>query len=109
MGYHEWKICIDACLNCAVICNHCAASCTQEQNVNMMAKCIDLDMQCSAACFAAAQLMSLGSEQSIPLCKIVAELCEACSIECSQHENRHCQECAEICKYCADECNRMAA
>ncbi|MEO6327812.1 MAG: four-helix bundle copper-binding protein [Ginsengibacter sp.] len=39
---------------CAAICNHCASSCTQEQDVKMMAGCIQLDMECAAICYATA-------------------------------------------------------
>ncbi len=53
-NYHTYKVCIDACLNCAALCNHCANSCLQEENVAMMAKCIQLDMECAAMCYAAA-------------------------------------------------------
>jgi hypothetical protein len=109
MGYHEWKSCIDACLNCAAICNHCAASCTKENDVNMMAKCIELDMQCATICYTAAQLMSLGSEYAKNLCSICAEICRQCGEECSKHDNEHCKECASICISCAKECKNMAA
>ncbi len=34
------KKCIEACLACAAVCNHCAASCLQEPDPKMMAKCI---------------------------------------------------------------------
>ena len=60
-GYHQYKNCIEACLRCAAICNHCASSCTKEPDVQMMSRCIQLDMECAAICYAAAQLMSLGS------------------------------------------------
>src|SRR3954449_9487675 len=103
-GYHQYKSCIDACLACAAVCNHCAASCLQEEDVKMMARCIQLDMECSAACYAAAQLMSLGSSQAKEMCLICAELCDACSEECGKHNNEHCRECAETCSQCADEC-----
>lgn len=75
----------------------------------MMAKCIQLDMECAAVCYAAAQLMSLGSEKAKAICSICAEICETCGNECSHHQNEHCQECAESCKQCAKECRRMAA
>ncbi|MEJ7678253.1 MAG: hypothetical protein WKG06_10415 [Segetibacter sp.] len=51
-------------MKCATICNHCASSCIQEEDVKMMAKCIHLDMECVAICYAAAQLMSLGSKHA---------------------------------------------
>ena len=110
-GYHTYKTCIEACLKCASICNHCASSCTQEEDVKMMAGCIQLDMECAAICYASAQLMSLGSSKAKELCRLCADICEACGNECGQHasHSKHCQECAEACKACAEECRRMAA
>jgi Domain of Unknown Function (DUF326) len=109
-GYHTYKTCIEACLRCAAICNHCASSCTQEEDVKMMAGCIQLDMECAAICYAAAQLMSMGSSKAMELCRICADICEACGAECAKHtHSQHCQECAAACKECAAECRKMAA
>jgi hypothetical protein len=80
-----------------------------EDDVKMMAKCIQLDMECSALCIATAQLMSLGSKHAKIICRYCAELCEACSNECKNHQTDHCKECSEICKQCAEECRKMAA
>jgi hypothetical protein len=107
-AYHEYRSCIDACLQCAAICNHCASSCTQEEDVKAMAQCIYLDMQCAAVCYAAAQLMSMGSNKAGELCSICAEICEACGNECGKHDMEHCRECAEACHRCAEECRTMA-
>lgn len=74
----------------------------------MMARCIDLDMQCAAMCYTAAQMMSLGSESAPEVCRICAALCEQCGAECANHQTEHCQECARSCKACADECRKMA-
>ncbi len=106
--YRTYKNCVEACLKCAAICNHCAAACTQEEDVKMMAACIKLDMECAAMCYAAAQLMSFGSDKAKQVCALCAEICDACGRECNNHQNIHCQECAEACKYCADECRKMA-
>jgi hypothetical protein len=73
----------------------------------MMARCIQLDMECSTICYAAAQLMSLGSGKANDACKICVEICEACANECLKHKNEHCQECAKACKECAQQCRRM--
>jgi len=106
-GYHEYKACIEACLKCAAICNHCAASCTQEPEIKMMAQCIALDMQCATICYAAAQLMSMGSEQAQAICRICVDICEQCAAECSKHDTEHCKECAAACKACAEACHHM--
>ncbi|MEO7045501.1 MAG: four-helix bundle copper-binding protein [Ferruginibacter sp.] len=106
-AYHQYKLCIEACLKCAAICNHCASSCTKEEDVKMMAKCIQLTMECAAICYAAAKLMSLGSDKVKEICRLCAKMCDACAEECKNHQNEHCRECAEACTYCADECEIM--
>jgi Domain of Unknown Function (DUF326) len=73
----------------------------------MMARCIELDMQCAVICYAAAQLMSLGSSKASEVYRICADICESCGAECAKHENEHCRECAEACRKCAEECRKM--
>ena len=107
MDYHEYKTCIEASLKCAALCNHCASSCLQEKDVKMIALCIQMDMECSVLCYAAAQLMSIGSSKSMDICKLCAEVCTACADECSKHDNEHCKECADACRKCAEECKKM--
>ena len=104
-NYPKYESCIKACLRCADACNHCASSCTQEKDIKMMARCIQLDM----ICYASAQLMSLGSEMAKAVCQICADICWQCNEECSKHQTDHCQECAMMCKLCAEECQKMAA
>lgn len=74
-----------------------------------MAKCIRLDMECAAICYATAELMSLESERTTDICAICAEMCEACALECATHPQDHCQACAEACRRCAEACRMMAA
>ena len=107
MNYENYKKCIDACLACATLCNNCASSCLKEEDVKMMASCIQLDMECAALCYASAQLMSLGSAKAMALCKICAEACEACASECGKHDNEHCKACAAACRKCAEACKNM--
>nr|WP_235935383.1 four-helix bundle copper-binding protein [Candidatus Laterigemmans baculatus] len=42
------------------------------------------------------------------ICRICADVCEACGAECRDHEADHCQRCADACEQCAKECRRMA-
>ena len=112
MSHQQFQKCIDACLACAVTCNHCATSCLKEDDVKMMARCIQLDMECAAICYASAQLTSLGSDKAKDICRICADICEACAAECEKHAQQgmdHCRECAEACKACTEECRMMAA
>ena len=85
------------------------ASCLQEEDVKMMARCVQLDIECAAVCYSAAQLMSLGSSRAEEFCRTCAEVCQECARECGEHKNDHCRECAEACRACAEECMHMAA
>lgn len=75
----------------------------------MMARCIQLDMECAALCYAAAQVMSLGGTKANDLCRLCAEACKACAEECGKHDDEHCKECAEACRGCAEDCSKIAA
>lgn len=46
----EYKKCIEACYLCATACDNCAASCLDEENLEMMRECIKLDIQCANIC-----------------------------------------------------------
>jgi hypothetical protein len=105
MNYHSNKDCIDACLQCAAVCHHCATEDLKENHG--MARCVQLNMECAAICTAAAQLMSLGSEQALAICKLCAEICRKCAGECGKHNMQHCRECAEACKKCAELCSKL--
>lgn len=103
-GYHQYKLCIDACLNAAALCTHCANACVKEDDPKMMVDCIQLSMECAALCFATAQLMSLGSATAKDLARLCAALCDRCADECSKQSSDHCLECAQACTQCADAC-----
>lgn len=76
----------------------------------MQAKCINMDLQCAALCYATAQLLVLESEFSNDLCAVCANVCRACAEECKKHAQmgmKHCEVCAEACIQCADACTAM--
>lgn len=106
-GYHQYKLCIEACLTAASLCNHCATSCLKEEHLPMMSKCIQLAMECSTICYATAQLMNFNSDKVKEIAKLCADMCDACAEECGKHDNDHCRECAEACTKCADECETI--
>jgi hypothetical protein len=109
MGNQQFQSCIEACYACAMACDNCAASCLQEEDVKTMARCIALDMDCAQICRMAASLMARGSNFADAVCKMCAEVCQACGDECGKHQTIHCQECAQACHRCAGECRKMAA
>ena len=108
MSHHEHQQCIQACEQCAQECDHCAVACLTEDDVQMMERCIRLDMDCSQICRLAVAYMSRGSELTTSMCQLCAEVCDTCAEECARHEHDHCQRCAEACRQCAEECRKMA-
>jgi hypothetical protein len=110
MPRRDFQSCIEACNACAVACGHCAASCLKEKDVQQMARCIQLDIDCAEACRIAAGYLSRGSELAGTLCETCADVCDACAQECERHKSmEHCRLCAEACRRCAEECRRMAS
>ena len=105
MNYNTYKDCINACLNCAAICHYCASADLKEDHD--LKRCVQLNMECAAICTAAAELMSLGSDQALSVCKLCAEICRKCAGECGKHPHVHCKMCAEACHACAVLCSSM--
>lgn len=97
---------LDALNACIAACEHCATACLQEQNVQMMARCISLDRDCADICALTARFLARGSEHAQHLLRECAEICHACGVECAQHADHmeHCRQCAEACKQCEEAC-----
>jgi hypothetical protein len=109
MSSHDLKKCIDLCLECAAACNHCTAECLKEKELDHFRRCIQLNTECSVLCYAAAQLLSIESERMKDLCMLCVHACYDCGIECSKHSEDHCRECAVICRKCAMQCEYLVA
>src|SRR5688572_4912492 len=104
-----YQSCIEACLRCAAACDHCAAACLREPDVEMLAACIQLDIECSTVCKSASQLMQLQSSHANAICQLCADICTSCAEECEKHDHEHCRQCAANCRECAEECVSMTA
>ncbi|QNP54383.1 four-helix bundle copper-binding protein [Hymenobacter qilianensis] len=91
---------------CIAACEHCATACLQEQDVKMMARCIQLDRDCADICALTARFVARGSEHAQHLLQLCAQICHACGVECAQHgeHHDHCRMCAEACKQCEEAC-----
>jgi len=100
--------CLEACNQCAIACSQCLSACLQEVDVKAMARCIALDVECAETCRFAATVMARGSEHIATTCRLCAEICDSCAVECAKHAHDHCRRCAEACRTCAAECRQMA-
>ncbi|HVZ66575.1 MAG TPA: four-helix bundle copper-binding protein [Lacunisphaera sp.] len=105
----EYLDCIEACQECVVACEHCATACLHEDNIPMMARCIELDRICAEHCSFAAREMARNSPFAEQVCRVCAQVCETCGEECAKHDKDHCRECAEACRACAESCRDMSA
>jgi hypothetical protein len=108
MTSQQMESCIRACNACADACDMCSTACLAEPDVEMMADCIKLDLDCAAICRLAAGFMARGSARAKDVCRVCAAICDACATECAKHQADHCKRCAEACGACANECRRMA-
>jgi hypothetical protein len=73
-----------------------------------MAECIRTDRDCAEICWSTAAYLSRNSQFIQDICRLCADVCDACGQECRKHEMDHCQECADECERCAEECRQMA-
>ena len=75
----------------------------------MLTRCIRLDHDCAAICLLAMEAMAGGSEFAKQICKLCAEICNTCAVECEKHSHiEHCKKCAEVCRKFAVECSNMS-
>lgn len=109
--YNQYKVCIEACLRCAAVCNNCSSMCAKNDKPESMTIPLQLTMETAAICYAAAQLMSLGSDKVKEICKLCAVMCDLCAAECNKfiYEHPYCQASAEACTKCADECEVVSS
>ncbi len=109
MSHEKHQKAIQLLNDCAAECNHCTTACLDEQDVQMLSKCIKLDTDCAQICSLTASLLARGSEHGEHLMKECADVCNACADECEKHvDMEHCKKCAEACRACAEECSAMA-
>jgi hypothetical protein len=106
MSHEQHHKLMDALMKCASECNHCAVACLDEQDVNMLARCIRLDIDCAGICHLSASFVARGSDHSGHVLEACARICEACAEECEKHSHMdHCRKCAETCRHCAELCH----
>lgn len=110
MSHEKYQHLIALVNECAMICEHCAIACLNEEHVQDLKRCIQLDMDCAAVCRTAGELMGRGSEFAERFNERCAEICNACAEECEKHSHmEHCRTCGETCRKCAEACMEYAA
>ena len=106
--------CIEACFDCAQTCTACADACLgEQQHLQMLVRCIRLNLDCADVCETTGRLLSRQTEPDWSLIRAqleaCASACRSCGDECQRHAamHQHCQVCAEACRRCEQACNRL--
>ena len=90
---------------CWAACDHCFDACFQEQDLQMMIRCIRLDRDCAEICKLTASALARNAESARILLQACADICRECGAECAKHsQHEHCRQCADACKACEQAC-----
>lgn len=104
------RICIQNCLDCHTICEHCAKHCL-EMGGEHASKAHQTTMRdCAQICAVSADFMLRHSPIHAEICRACSIACERCHDECARmaHGDPMMTQCAEICGRCAESCRQMA-
>jgi hypothetical protein len=105
--------CLRECHDCATACTICADACLGEEKVQMLVRCIRLNLDCADVCDATGRVLARQTEADLSILRVLlqacAHACEVCGAECARHADmhEHCRVCAESCRRCAEACNRL--
>lgn len=105
--------CIEACFDCAQSCTACADACIGEGDVQMLARCIRLDLDCADVCEATGRILSRQTVTEPKMLRASLQACaeasHLCGEECEQHasHHEHCRHCADACRRCEQACNNV--
>ena len=105
---------IDALSDCAQACTACADACIGEGDMQMLARCVRLNLDCADVCEATGRILSRQTATETQMLRTIVQACvEACGLcaeECenhSEHGIEHCRMCAEACRCCEQACNSV--
>ncbi len=105
--------CIDACFDCVQACTNCADACLGEGYIQMLGRCIRLDLDCADVCDATGRILSRQLAFEPQVARAALEACiqavRLCGEECEEHaeHHEHCRVCAESCRRCESSCNEV--
>jgi hypothetical protein len=108
-AHDEMDECIEACLQCHVICTMTAQYCLAEGGAHADVGVVGLLLDCAEMCQTSANFMVRGSPYHTVTCGACAELCRACADACRVFDgDENMAHCAEVCDACAASCGEMA-
>lgn len=106
----EMDACIEACLQCHVVCTMTAQYCLAQGGERATLDQVGVLLDCAQLCQTSADFMVRGSPYHPLTCGACAEVCRACAEACRAAEGEEAMaHCAEVCEACAESCERMAS
>lgn len=107
--------CIAACFDCVQSCTTCADACLGEDDVDLLRRCIRLNVDCADICATTGRMLSRSMIPDLGLQRLMVQacamVCGSCRAECQHHArmHEHCRICAEACRRCEDACTHLLA
>lgn len=99
--------CVEACNQCYQMCLHEAMNhCLESGGEHVAPDHFRTMINCAEICQTAVNFMLSSSVFSSQLCRVCAEVCDACASNC---EKIGMDDCARTCRECAENCREMAA
>jgi hypothetical protein len=108
--HDELDACIEACLQCHVVCTMTAQYCLTQGGEHAEVGHVGLLLDCAEICQTSANFMIRGSPYHALTCGVCAEVCRECASACRAFgDDENMAHCAEVCEECADSCERMSS
>ncbi|MGV3615968.1 MAG: four-helix bundle copper-binding protein [Fimbriimonas sp.] len=107
----EMRRCIENCVECHAICEHCAMHCLEMGGHHASQSHQTTMRDCAEICATSADFMVRCSPIHGDVCQVCAVACERCADECGgmADGDEMMLRCAEICRRCAESCRAMAS
>ncbi|HVX14121.1 MAG TPA: four-helix bundle copper-binding protein [Pirellulales bacterium] len=93
--------CCVRCTDCRKACLECVMSCLDEEGRK---PCIQACLDCADICEACAKIDARQGPARKIIAEACAAACENCAKECEKHTDDACLACAKQCRACAKEC-----
>ena len=102
----KMQACVEACNQCYQTCLHEAMNrCLESGGKHVEPDHFRLMMNCAEICQLSTNLMLSSSAFGQQICRVCAEVCDACAKSC---ERIGMEDCARVCRECAKRCREMS-
>ncbi len=100
---------------CEEHCSTCQSKCEKAEEYVKGAggkiaseKRLKLLADCASICKTSHDFLSRGSQFHPEVCKVCADVCNACAKSCEEANDPKLKDCMDECKKCAESCHKMA-